>query len=142
MAKSPSWSGTSSELLAALIAEGASPNLLPKAPNAVSHEMNRAAPVLRRLGIHYHADPNTRKRTKYLERVTAPSTEKSATTATAATAAELPSWAPDVPGSDDDGSGGSDHPDPPSGSGDVDPDEIERLAELAERIQREAAGSE
>ena len=125
MAKSPSWSGTSSELLAALIAEGASPALLPKAPNAVSHEMNRAAPVLRRLGIHYHADPNTRTRIKHLERVTTSQPENIATTATTAPA--------DNAASSSDHSDDSDDPD--RNAFQIEPDEIERLAELSRRIQ-------
>jgi energy-coupling factor transporter ATP-binding protein EcfA2 len=127
MAKSPSWSGTSSELLAALIAEGANPNLLPKAPNAVSHEMNRAAPVLRRLGINYHADPNTRKRIKHLERISPTQPENIATTATTARADNTLSSSHSSDDSDD----------PDRNAFHIDPDEIERLAELSRRIQQE-----
>ena len=112
-----------------MIAEGASPNAIPKAPNAVSHEMNRAAPVLRRLGIHYYADPNTRTRIKHLERATAASPEKSATTATTATGAS----------NDRDDSGRSDDPATGIGIADIDPAEIERLAELARWMQQEGS---
>lgn len=134
MSKSPSWSGTSSELLAALIAEGANPKLLPAAPNAVSHEMNRAAPVLRRLGINYYADPNTRKRTKHLER-NAPPPEPENTATTATTAHQpTPSGSarhPVLSAAPSDESSGSDDPAATVPS----PDEIERLASLAHLYQ-------
>jgi energy-coupling factor transporter ATP-binding protein EcfA2 len=131
-----SWSGTSSELLAALIAEGANPKLLPAAPNAVSHEMNRAGPVLRRLGINYYADPNTRKRTKHLERI-APASEPGNTATTATTDNSRPFASS---GSSDD-SGRSDDPGTSANPSNVDPEEIERLANLVRRYQAEDARS-
>jgi hypothetical protein len=140
MQKTPSWSGTSSELLAALIAEGANSRLLPAAPNAVSHEMNRSAPVLRRLGIHYYADKNTRKRIKHLERI-APAADSGNTATTATTASTDDGAHGDAalvrsPGSDR--SGSSDDPAIPYAAVEIDPDEVERLAELALRAQEEA----
>jgi hypothetical protein len=130
MKKTSSWSGTISELRAALEAEGANPKLLPSAPNAVSHEMNRAAPVLRRLGIEYRSDSNTRTRIKHLQRIDPPARpEKTATTATTALVERTPPTSSTGTPSGDSGSSGDSHTETP-GWDDVDPEEIERLAAL------------
>jgi hypothetical protein len=132
-----SWSGSSSELLEALITNGVNEKLLPRAANKVSHEMNRAAPVLRRLGINYSVDTNTKKRTKHLRRAPADdgptSAERIATAATTGpdtnTDGALEHRTSRL-GSDRSGRSDDAGHHRPETSDTTDQDEIERLADL------------
>jgi hypothetical protein len=104
MSKREAWSGSCAQLLFALEEHGADPKRLPKTAAAASHELNRSAPVLRRLGIDYRADPDTKKRTKHLRRISTtaePSAgEIAATSATTATPSSARSGGSADPGTE------------------------------------------
>jgi hypothetical protein len=99
MANRADWSGTATELLAALNAaasETAKPQGWPKRAHTLSAELKRLAPSLRRIGISVDFDRNTKRRTVILTKATMPDdddphpSKARAETASSASSASFP----------------------------------------------------